>query len=180
MKSEAEELERIAELKGNHVVGGPLQEAILSGGKVTYLPPDGLRSVQPMGETSMFFGLNLRDSLIPFFSVPQIGRMVLANVNCDNATIILDRTVLIGGTYNNCRFITTGQEFFIDLQTVKVQNGTLMLGLPNMTDQAMDSILCRMPGIDSWTGLPTRWGINGEEPSKLELHPVQNRCKVPQ
>lgn len=127
-----EQLESLArylekDASGYPVVGGPVQIAKIVDKQVQVdLPPNLIKSGPPYRTGFIFFN---RFSDMPLFLMinPRNNHSVFVNNDCENAAMLLDDQVYIGGEYVNCNFFYDGGDFYRD-PSVKITGGQLILG----------------------------------------------------
>jgi 20S proteasome alpha/beta subunit len=126
----ADYLEGDASKTYSKYIGGPTQKAILKDKSVDlHLPNDLIALPQPRvtrvlaGETS--------EGAFLYLDNPQHLGTAFINFRCINSGLLLDRSVLIGGSYENCNFYFNGREFYRD-KNVSIISGRLIYG-PSLT-----------------------------------------------
>lgn len=177
LRSLAGSLEKIAEQESDQVVGGEIQEAVLSNGKASYAQSSRLRVPTNLTPTAIINAVSIEGGDYPIFGPPAPkGRAVYINVNCHDGWMFLDGAVLLGGKYGNCHFIFYGKPFYIDPNGVSVSSSVLVVGFA--TDQAIDAALCVVPGFTYWTTLPEKWQPQSK-PIAPVLRAAEHNCLPP-
>jgi hypothetical protein len=109
-----------------HVVGGPIQVALISsGGALMKMPSNLVPDTKPYS-TVLFRGIGQSQSPI-YPMVRTVPHSVFLDSHCDDAAIILDDSIFVGGRFINCNFYYDGKDVYRD-PSVHVVGGQLILG----------------------------------------------------
>jgi hypothetical protein len=164
LKELAEYLRHIADQNGmlspypSPVIGGPIQEAVFSGGQLTFAPPVGMYEYPKVFAQNIVMNSNFDDALLPIGlpSAVYIQYSCIGNGTLNGGKILLDNTVIISGRFENCTFFFDGETFYLN-SSIQVKGGTLVIG-PHLCDQssALANIRKQLPGLKEvwWSDYP--------------------------